>query len=122
MSGSVILYDQDCGFCCWATKRILKWDRYHELRPVALQKPETDRLLAGMDFRARMDSFHVVTREGQVYSAGAALAPLLTLLPGGKTLAAMARGFPRMTELIYQLVSKNRQMLGALLGAQACTR
>ena len=69
-----------------------------------------------------MDSFHVVTREGQVYSAGAALAPLLTLLPGGKTLAAMARTFPRKTELIYQLVSKNRQMLGALLGAQSCRR
>ncbi|MDP9187873.1 MAG: DUF393 domain-containing protein, partial [Actinomycetota bacterium] len=61
-----VLYDRDCGFCRWSLSKLLAWDRSGRLRPVALQDPEADRLLAGMPEEERMDSWHWVTGDGDV--------------------------------------------------------
>ena len=117
---ATILYDRDCGFCRWAMDKILAWDRRHRLRPVPLQDPESDRLLTRMDQATKMASWHLVMDDGEVRSAGAAVAPLLALLPGGEPLAAIARTMPRTTEHGYRLVARNRDRLGRWLGAGAC--
>ncbi|TMK31333.1 MAG: DUF393 domain-containing protein [Actinobacteria bacterium] len=83
MDRAVVLYDEDCDFCRWATAKLLAWDRGGRLRAVALQHPEAERLLPGMDREQRMTSWHLVTPDGRVRSAGRAVAPLLRLLPGG---------------------------------------
>ena len=100
--------------------KILAWDRRHRLRPVPLQDPESDRLLTRMDQATKMASWHLVMDDGEVRSAGAAVAPLLALLPGGEPLAAIARTMPRTTEHGYRLVARNRDRLGRWLGAGAC--
>ena len=82
MSEAVLFYDADCGFCRWAIDKLLAWDRAGRLRPAALQGPEADRLLPGLSEETRMASWHLVV-DGDVYSGGAAAAPLLRLLPGG---------------------------------------
>lgn len=75
---------------------------------MALQDPEADTLLGDMEEPARMASWHLVTADGRVYSAGAAFAPLVRLLPGGRPLAALASAFPGLTERAYQYVARTR--------------
>jgi predicted DCC family thiol-disulfide oxidoreductase YuxK len=115
MERATILYDADCGFCRWSLAKILAWDRRGRLRPVALQDPEADVLLPGMDREQRMASWHLVTLEGAVYSAGAAFPPLLRLLPGGRPLAALSAMFPGLTDRGYRWVARNRGALGRRL-------
>ncbi|MDP9296049.1 MAG: DUF393 domain-containing protein [Actinomycetota bacterium] len=110
-----LLFDSDCGFCRWTTDRILAWDRKRRLRPVALQDAEARELLRGMPPQHRMASWHLVTPDGRVYSAGAAVGPLLRLLPGGTPLAVFADGFPRTTARAYAAIARNRGRLGRLL-------
>jgi predicted DCC family thiol-disulfide oxidoreductase YuxK len=116
----VVLYDRDCGFCRWATGKLLAWDRRGRLRAVALADPEAERLLPGMDRERRMASWHVLGPDGRVWSAGRAAAPLLRLLPAGAPLAALAAAFPRTTDRLYDWTARHRGRLGALLGAQRC--
>ncbi len=67
-----------------------------------------------------MGSWHLVTPDGRMYSAGAAVSPLLRLLPGGRPLAAVADAFPKTTERAYRWVARHRERLGRSLGTQAC--
>jgi predicted DCC family thiol-disulfide oxidoreductase YuxK len=111
---AVILYDADCGFCRWFVEKILGWDRRGHLRTVALQDPEADTLLPSMEPERKMASWHLVTADGEVHSAGAAFPPLLRLLPGGRPFAAAAAAFPGLTERAYRSVARNRGRLGRL--------
>ena len=112
---TIVLYDQDCGFCRWSLKKILRWDRARRLAPVAIQSDEGDRLLAGVDPERRLDSWHVVTEDGRLYSAGAAAPPLARVLPGGRPLAALFAAFPRATEAAYRFIANHRSELARLL-------
>jgi predicted DCC family thiol-disulfide oxidoreductase YuxK len=108
MNEAAILYDRSCGFCRRSVERVLRWDRNRRLRPVALQDPEADRLLEGMDEERKMASWHLVTADGAVYSAGAAFPPLLRRLPGGRPLAWLAAALPGPTERAYRYVARTR--------------
>jgi predicted DCC family thiol-disulfide oxidoreductase YuxK len=114
---AVLLYDAGCGFCRWSADRILAWDVHHRLRPVALQDPEAERLLPGMSPEERMASWHLVTSDGRVRSAGAAVPALMRLLPGGAPLALIASLAPGPTEAAYRFVSEHRDRLASWLGA-----
>jgi len=117
MEPATILYDADCGFCRWSLAKLLAWDRQGRLRPLALQDPEADALLPGMDDEQKMASWHLVTQDGRVHSAGAAFPPLLRLLPAGRPLAALTAAFPGLTERAYRWVARNRDRLGRRLRA-----
>ena len=56
MELAAILFDDDCGFCRWSLSKSLAWDRHGCLRPVALQSPEADDILMGMDPERKMAS------------------------------------------------------------------
>jgi predicted DCC family thiol-disulfide oxidoreductase YuxK len=111
-----MLYDQDCGFCRWSADLMMRWDRRGRLRAVALQDPEAERLLPGMDEGTRMASWHLVEDDGTIYSAGAAIPPMLRELPGGLPLAAVAAALPGLTERLYAVVSEHRGRLARWLG------
>src|ERR1041384_6320841 len=115
-----LLYDADCGFCRWSLDKILARDRDRRVRPVPLQSAEADVLLKGMDRDRKMASWHLVTPEGTIYSAGAAVAPLMRVLPVTKGVAAIAGAMPPVTGIAYRLLSRNRTRLGKLIGSQAC--
>jgi predicted DCC family thiol-disulfide oxidoreductase YuxK len=108
----ILIYDSDCGFCRWCLGKVLAWDRRRAVRPVALQTPAAQRLLAGMPSDARMSSWHLVDRNGEVHSAGAGFPPLLQLLAGGGPLAWLTARFPGATESAYRMVSGNRSIFG----------
>ncbi|MGH2986121.1 MAG: DCC1-like thiol-disulfide oxidoreductase family protein, partial [Solirubrobacterales bacterium] len=85
-----ILYDAECRFCRWSLAWVLRGDRRRQLEPVALQDERARALLGAMPEAERMASWHLIGPDGSVASAGAAAAPLLRLLPGGRPLAALA--------------------------------
>ncbi len=117
MTAHPILYDPDCGFCRVCVALLLRWDRHGRLRPVALTDPEADRLLEGMPEDERMASWHLVTSDGAVRSAGTAFSPLLRLLPGGAPLAGLAERFPRAADRGYRWVADHRTLFGRPLPA-----
>ena len=90
MERAVILLDNDCGFCRWSLSKILAWDRHGHLRPVALQSPEADDLLEGMDPERKMASWHLVAPDGRTYSGGEAVSPLARLLQASAPIASLA--------------------------------
>jgi predicted DCC family thiol-disulfide oxidoreductase YuxK len=114
---ATILYDADCGFCKWSLAKVLALDRRRALRPVALQDPEADRLLGGMDEERKMASWHLVEAGGRIHSAGAAVGPLFRLLRWGRPVAAVAEAFPRTTERVYRWVADHRGALAKLVRA-----
>jgi len=117
-SAAIVLYDRDCGFCKWALDKILAWDRHHRLRPVAIQSPEGDRLLAELEPERRLESWHLV-RDGRLRSGGAAAPGLFELLPGGHPLARLLRAFPGLTGRAYRWVAGHRALLARLLRIDA---
>jgi predicted DCC family thiol-disulfide oxidoreductase YuxK len=119
---AVVLYDEDCGFCRWSLDKILAWDRGGRLRPVAIQSEEGTRLLTDVPEDRRLDSWHLVEPSGALRSAGAGAAPLASLLPGGRPLAALFRAFPGLTDRAYRLVAGNRDRLARLLRIDASCR
>lgn len=112
---AVLLYDRECGFCRSSLDLVLAWDRRGRLRPVALQDPEADRLLADLDREQRMASWHLLAPDGSRSSAGEAVAPLLRMLPGGAPAAAVAERFPALTEAAYRSVAAHRGALYRLI-------
>jgi len=107
----LVLYDADCGFCMWLLAVLLRWDRRGRLRPAPLQGPEAGERLAGLDPEERMASWHLISPDGVRSSGGAAIAPLMRLLPGGGLPAAVFARFPAATERGYRWVAENRSGL-----------
>jgi predicted DCC family thiol-disulfide oxidoreductase YuxK len=117
MAKATLLYDADCGFCRWTLALILEWDRAGRLRPLALQDPEADRLLGeAVSADLKMESFHLVTSSGEVYSRGSALTKLATLLPGGGPIASLMARVPRVVDRGYFWVARNRGIFGRTIG------
>jgi predicted DCC family thiol-disulfide oxidoreductase YuxK len=108
----VLLYDADCGFCKWAVCKILTWDRRARLRPVPIQEAEGASLLGHMQPERRLDSWHIATASGDVFSGGAALPAVLRQLPGGGPLAWLFARFPGLTDRGYRWVAANRSFFG----------
>jgi predicted DCC family thiol-disulfide oxidoreductase YuxK len=119
MARATVIYDADCGFCKFSLALILSWDRRGTLNPLALESPEADRLLADLTLEQRNSSWHLVDESGRRNSAGAALAPALTLLPGGRGPAALFARVPHVTERGYRWVVDHRSLLGRFVPARA---
>ena len=118
-----VLYDENCGFCRWGVGMLLGLDRNHALRPVAIGSAEGRMLLADLDEEARWASWHLVDPEGGRTSGGAAVAPLLELLPGGRGAAVLARALPRpVVDSGYRLVARHRSVVGRPIGRRARAR
>lgn len=119
MARATVIYDADCGFCKFSLALLLSWDRHGVLEILALGSPEADRLLDDLTPAQRNASWHLVDGSGRRNSAGAALAPALTLLPGGRLPAALVARMPRVTERGYRWVVDHRSLLGRFVTARA---
>src|SRR6202000_446797 len=111
MPRATVIYDADCGFCKVCLALLLFWDgREHgALRPLPLGTDEADRLLADLPVQQRNASCPLVDSSGRRNSAGAALAPALELLPGGRFPAALVARMPRATVRGYRWVGAHRR-------------
>jgi predicted DCC family thiol-disulfide oxidoreductase YuxK len=101
---------------------VLRFDRDRRLRPVALQDPEADTLLAGMAPDERMASWHLIAANGRVYSGGEAFEPLLHLIPGGDPLARTLGAVPPLADICYRAIASRRSLFGRLIPARSKAR
>ncbi len=111
----LILYDADCGMCRVTLVLLMRWAGHGTFEPVALQSQRARELLGDMSEEQRMASFHVVSPDGEIRSAGPALTEVLDALPGAGILAATSRRLPRATSRFYALVAGNRTRIGPLI-------
>jgi predicted DCC family thiol-disulfide oxidoreductase YuxK len=95
-----LVYDADCGFCKWIVSVLVGWDRRGRLEPRGVQG---------------IDAVGLIAPDGERYSAGAALAPLLRLLPGGAVPARLLDRFPGVTNRAYDWVAGNRSKLSKVV-------
>lgn len=114
-----VLYDADCGFCKWMLSGLLRWDRAGTLRPLALQRPEAQALLADLPAAERMASWHLISPGGERRSGGAAIPRLVELLPGGRLPAAGFDRVPGLTDRGYRWVAGHRVELSRFVPARA---
>jgi predicted DCC family thiol-disulfide oxidoreductase YuxK len=119
---AVVLYDADCGVCVWLLAILLRRDRDRRLRSLALQLPEADDLLADLTPAERIASWHLISPAGVRHSGGAALAPLLALLPHGRVPAAVLARVPGLTDRGYSWTAEHRAQLAKLVPARAKRR
>jgi predicted DCC family thiol-disulfide oxidoreductase YuxK len=115
--GWTVLYDADCGFCNWLLSALLRWDRAGHLHPIALQRAEADNLLKELAPAERMASWHLISPSGERYSGGAALPPLLRLLPAGQIPATAIARFPSPADRGYRWVAEHRSQLSRCVPA-----
>lgn len=118
----LVLYDVDCGFCRWTTAGLLALDRAGRLEPMAIQDAAAAELLSGMDEESRLASWHLVTPDGRVRSAGTALVALVPALRGRPAPRRIARVPAWLAELAYALVAGWRSPLGRALPRPAVAR
>ena len=116
------MYDADCGFCRWSLGRVLALDRHRRLIPLALGTEQADSLLGDLDPEQRAASWHLVAPDGRRWSAGAAAAPLLRLLPHGDGPAAALARAPKLTERAYRWVADHRSWFSKLISEPAKAR
>ncbi|MDQ2897811.1 MAG: DCC1-like thiol-disulfide oxidoreductase family protein [Actinomycetota bacterium] len=114
-----VLYDADCGFCRWCLGLLLRADRDHRLRPLALGTPEADRLLASMPRDEQLASWHLIDPSGRLTSAGAGLPTVLRTLPAGRLPADVLARMPAMTERGYRWVAGHRTTFGPRIPERA---
>jgi predicted DCC family thiol-disulfide oxidoreductase YuxK len=142
-----VIYDDDCGFCRWALALLLDRDR-GALRPLPLGTPEADYLLHDLAPEERDASWHLVidppasvfeqlsldlsgparpagrggasgTSAPVRFSAGAAVAPALRVLPRGGRAAWLVARMPERTERGYRWVAGHRSLLGRFVPRRA---
>ena len=114
-----VLYDADCGFCKWLLSGVLRWDRAARLQPIALQRPEANDLLSELTPVDQRASWHLISPNGVRRSGGAAVTPLLTLLPGGRLPAAGFARFPGLSDRGYRWVAEHRSQLSRWIPSSA---
>jgi predicted DCC family thiol-disulfide oxidoreductase YuxK len=119
---AVVLYDADCGVCVWLLAILLSCDRAGRLRSLALQHPDADELLADLTPAERIASWHLISATGARHSGGAALAPLLALLPHGRVPAAVLARVPGLTDRGYRWTAEHRAQLAKLVPARVKRR
>ena len=110
-----VLYDVECGFCRWSVAQLLRLDRSASLNPVAIQSPEGQALLAALPPEKRLESAHIVTATGEVFSGGDAAPLIAQKLAGGAVIAPLAGLSPQLTRAGYSFVSANRVRIGRLV-------
>jgi predicted DCC family thiol-disulfide oxidoreductase YuxK len=128
-SEAIVIYDNDCGFCRWTLAVLLSLD-HGALRPLPLGTAEADYLLHDLTPEERDASWHLVIDPPgpdqlsfdtgpERFSAGAAFAPALRLLPRGCRIAWFVARIPGATERGYRWVAGHRGPLGRLVPGRA---
>lgn len=111
----LLVIDGTCGFCRWSAERILRHDRDGRVRAVAMHESDGRDAIAGLDSDVAAASWHLRTPDGRLHSAGAVVAPLASVLHHGAPVAALARRFPRATDVTYRWGAARRDVWGRML-------
>jgi len=112
-----LVYDDDCGFCMYAVRWILKFGTFDPVGFTELTSDQTARLPTEYD-----DCMHLLT-DDSVYSCGEALEQIMLRCgPVPRALLTAARRlpyWPRLRERGYRFVADRRAIWGRLRSCSA---
>ena len=114
----VLLYDGDCRFCRFTARAIEALDRRRRFGYLPFADELALDLLAPVPADERQHSIHLVFPDGDIASAGDALAELSRVLPLGGVLSDAARDHQRVRGAFrwgYGLVADRRGQLSSLV-------
>ncbi len=114
----VLLYDGECRFCRFMARGIEALDRRRRFGYLPFADELVPEILATIAVDEREHSIHVVFPDGEIVSAGDALAELSRVLPLGGLLADAARSHRPVRGIFrwgYNLVADRRGPLSSLV-------
>lgn len=113
---ATIYYDDDCGFCRRMTRIVLHIDnrRGRRLSPKALQHPGATADLQPLPRERQMESWHLRSAEGEVFSGGLAFAELARIWQMNSSVVRMIEANERFLCATYDWVARNRVGFGRL--------
>lgn len=118
-----LLYDGDCGFCVRTAAVVAtRLGRRGAVALAPIRSAAGDLLLGDLPEAERDGSWHLLAADGRRWSAGAALGPLLRVLPALAWLAPLVEALPGPVDAGYRLVARHRGRLSRLLGGERCAR
>ena len=83
-----------------------------------IQSDEGQRLLAAVPAERRLESWHLVTADGEVHSAQHGFPGLFSRLPAGAPVALLTGALPGPFGAGYRALVANRTRLGRRIGRQ----
>ena len=114
----VLLYDGGCRFCRFMARGIEALDRSHRFGFLPFDDELAPDLLAPVAVEDREHSIHIVFPDGDIVSAGDALAELSRGLPLGGVLSSAAHDHRRVRSAFhwgYDVVADRRGQLSSLV-------
>lgn len=114
----VLFYDGGCRFCRFMARTVAALDRRRRFGYLPFADELALELLAPVPAAEREHSIHVVFPDGEIASAGDALAELSRVLPLGGLLAAAARDHRQVRGVFrwgYNLVAQRRGPLSSIV-------
>ena len=120
----LLIYDGDCGFCEFAVRLAVRFDRSAQFsyRPwQSLGAAEFDAFEITPDDCA--SAVRIVTADGEVLSGAEAVNYFLGRRPVGRFVVGMLESVPLLLVLearIYRLIADNRRKISWLFGLRAC--
>ncbi len=120
---NTVLYDGECPLCTFQMKLLTWLDWWHRLDLLPLTDPRAAALAPGLTRDQLLEAIHCVTPVGRIYRGARCLRFVGMRLPIMVPIA-LVLWFPGViwvTEQVYQVVSRNRQLLSRLFGCKgAC--
>ena len=120
-----LVYDADCGPCTRFRNAVEFLDAGRRIRYRGLAEADAEGLLEGVAVGRRHRSFHLVSGDGETWSGAGALAPLASLLPGGRPMAFLISSSPivsRCAAFIYGTFSRLHDAGSCSYGRTAARR
>lgn len=113
MAAPRLVYDDACGFCTWAARRLARRGGVTLVGFTELSPDQRARLPADYERCA-----HLLTDDA-VYSCGAAMTAALAATGGvaGRAVAALETvpGLPQVRDRVYRWAADNRDLLGRIV-------
>jgi predicted DCC family thiol-disulfide oxidoreductase YuxK len=109
----LVLYDEGCGACTSIASLLAR----RGVRVAPIGSATGDLWLRDLDRERRYAAVHAVDGDGRRHTGGAAVAVVLSALPGCAVHAALARAWPPGAEVAYRVLARHRGAVARILGA-----
>jgi predicted DCC family thiol-disulfide oxidoreductase YuxK len=124
MTRHLVLYDNECPLCVFQM-RMLSWlDWRNVLSLIPLSDPKAQQAAPHLRREDLIEALHCVTADGRIYRGARCLRFIGMRLPLFIPVALFLwiPGVIQIAEVVYNLVSRNRQLLSRLFGCKdACS-
>lgn len=114
MNNTLLIYDDECPFCCAARDWVMARIREATITPVPCKSDMRKELVPNISETDCLEAMHLVLADGSVYAGDAAIERLLPLLrPGWSWLRFFFRipGARLVTPMLYRYIARHRYAL-----------